>query len=67
MAVTGILPASKTIDAKITALTTLKAALPSGVAQNYVATQLDLAQQEAVLHYIAIGRISAATILSTLS
>lgn len=56
------------LDAKITALTAAIAALPAGTHGRYaLAAQVEQAQVDAVNHYIRVGRISAATVLSTLS
>lgn len=56
------------IDAKITSLTTAMNAFAAGSsARNSMAAQIELAQVDAVNHYIRVGRISAATVLSTLS
>lgn len=56
------------IDAKIVSLTAAIAAMPTGAHGRYaLAAQVEQAQVDAVNHYIRLGRISAATILSTLS
>lgn len=56
------------LDAKITSLTAAMAAMPTGAPSRVaMSTQVELAQVDAVNHYIRVGRISASTILSTLS
>ena len=55
------------LDTKIINLTAAAANTSSTLTKSQVATNLDLAQREAVNHYLERGRISAATILSTLS
>jgi hypothetical protein len=60
----------KELDAKIVAATTAAATINaslSPVSRAYADQALAQAQQEAVIHYMNKGRISAATILSTLS
>jgi hypothetical protein len=49
-------------------ITVLQASVVSSpVTKAHVDAKLDQAQKELVLHYMNIGRISAATVLSTLS
>lgn len=56
------------IDAKITALAAARTAAPAGTAVRVaIDAQTEQTQVDAVNHYIRLGRISAATILSTLS
>lgn len=55
------------LDAKITSLTAAMNAFTNGSsARASMSAQIELAQIDAVNHYIRLGRISAATILSTL-
>lgn len=56
------------LDAKITSLTAALNAMPAGNPSRVsMASQVEQAQVDAVNHYIRVGRISVATILSTLS
>lgn len=55
------------LDTKIANITAAKAATTSTALKEHLAVQLDRAQQEAVIHYMEHGRITAATILSTLA
>lgn len=57
----------QSIDTKITNLTASLAAIGNGPAKTRITTDLDAAQREAVVHYMSIGRISAATILANLA
>lgn len=57
----------KLLDAKIVSLTAAQAATSSALTKHAIALQLDQAQRDAVQHYIEHNRITAATILSTLS
>jgi len=59
--------AGATLDTKIANITAAKAATTSTALKEHLAVQLDLAQREAVVHYMEHGRITAATILSTLT
>jgi hypothetical protein len=55
------------LDAQITAVAALISANTSPLHLASYVARLDDLQRQAVLHYLATGRISAATILSTLS
>lgn len=56
------------LDAKITSLNAAMTAMPAGSPQRVSMTsQVESAQVDAVNHYIRVGRLSVATILSTLS
>lgn len=55
------------LDTKIVNLTAALAAVGNGPAKVRLTDDLAAAQREAVVHYMNIGRISAATVLSTLS
>jgi hypothetical protein len=59
--------AGAAIDAKITALAAYVTATASSMVAASAVRMLDQARREAVEHYLAKGRIDAATILSTLS
>jgi hypothetical protein len=63
-------PNGQYFDSAITTLTAQLAVLNSSVSAltyKHVKGALDSLQKEAVVYYMSIGRISAATILSTLS
>lgn len=56
-----------TLQQNITALTTKLTVTSSPSAKNAMSIQLDQYQRELVVHYLDIGRLTAANILSTLS
>ena len=61
-------PASVALATKVTAVATALAAAPAGsTAQAALTKALAQAQNELVLHYLGIGRVSSATLLSTLA
>ncbi len=55
------------LAAKVTARTTVANALGNGPSKVFANAQLDQDQQELVVHYMATGRLSAASILSTMT
>lgn len=57
----------KALDSTITSLTAAIASTQSTLTKEVLRGKLDQAQREAVLHYMEHNRISAATVLSTLS
>lgn len=57
----------KLLQANITSLTSQIAVTSSPLHKNAMNVQLDQLQRELVYHYLDVGRITAATILSTLS
>jgi hypothetical protein len=52
---------------RITNLTATANALAAGPAKDAANAQLDQAQREAVIHFLNVGRITAANVLSTLT
>lgn len=57
----------KLLQANITSLTSQIAVTSSPLHKNAMSVQLDQLQRELVYHYLDVGRITAANILSTLS
>lgn len=57
----------KILDANIANLTAAVANTSSTITKEVLRSKLDQAQREAVLHYMEHNRITAATVLSTLS
>lgn len=58
---------SLALDAAVTKLTAAVAATKSTAHGAAMAAALDKAQRELVLHYLDVGRLSAANILSTMT
>ena len=59
--------AGAALSAKVTALSTQATALGNGPAKVAAAALLDQTQRELVYHYMAQGRLTAASILSTMT
>lgn len=57
----------KLLQANITSLTAQIAVTSSALHKAAMNAQLDQLQREAVYHFLDVGRITAATVLSTLS
>ncbi len=56
-----------TLNSKVSAMSTVAGALANGPAKVYANAELDREQQRLVDHLMATGRLSAASILSTMT